>query len=312
MAGRVVALCGGVGGAKLALGLSRVLPADDLTIVVNTGDDFVHLGLHVSPDVDTVLYTLSGLADPVQGWGRKGETWQFMAALAALGGETWFRLGDADLALHVERTRRLAAGTALSAIVDDVRRRLGIGCHVVPMSDNPVRTHVETDEGWLEFQHYFVKRRCEPRVSGLRYDGALDAHVAPAALAALADPGVDAIVLCPSNPMLSIEPMLAVPGLRAAVDASAATVVAVSPIIGGRAVKGPTAKMMRELGVEASASAVAERYVGLVDAFVVDEADAEAALPSGMRRIVARTLMTSDEDKERVARAVLSSIPSIS
>lgn len=309
MTGRVVALCGGVGGAKLALGLSRVLPADDLTIVANTGDDFVHLGLHVSPDVDTVLYTLSGLADPVQGWGRQAETWHFMAALEAIGGETWFRLGDADLALHVERTWRLAAGESLSAIVDRVRRRFGIGCHVVPMSDNAVFTRVETDEGWLDFQHYFVKRRCEPKVTALRYDGALDAHVAPAALAALLDPGLEAIVICPSNPMLSIEPMLAVPGLRAAVDACAAPVIAVSPIIGGRAVKGPTAKMMRELGFEASASAVAGRYAGLVDAFVVDEADADAVLPSGMQRIVARTLMTSVEDKERVARAVLSVIP---
>jgi LPPG:FO 2-phospho-L-lactate transferase len=306
MAGSVVALCGGVGGAKLALGLSRVLPGSDLTIVANTGDDFTHLGLHVSPDVDTVLYTLSGLADPVQGWGRRDETWAFMAALESLGGETWFRLGDADLALHVERTRRLAAGEPLSAIVDDVRRRFGIACAVVPMSDDPVRTRVDTVEGRLDFQHYFVKRRCEPAVRGLAYDGAVTARVPPAALAALAAPDLSAVVICPSNPMLSIEPLLALPALRAAIEACPAPVVAVSPIIGGRAVKGPTAKMMRELGVEASASAVATRYAGLIDAFVVDEADADAVMPAGITKIVARTLMSSVDDKERVARAVLS------
>jgi LPPG:FO 2-phospho-L-lactate transferase len=306
MTGTVVALCGGVGGAKLALGLSRVLPATELTIVANTGDDFTHLGLHVSPDVDTVLYTLSGLADPVQGWGRRDETWAFMAALEVLGGETWFRLGDADLALHVERTRRLAAGEALSSIVDDVRKRFGIGCTVVPMSDDAVRTRVDTAEGRLDFQHYFVKRRCEPAVQGLAYDGAEAARVAPAALAALSAPDLAAIVICPSNPMLSIEPLLALPSLRAAVETCSAPVIAVSPIIGGHAVKGPTAKMMRELGIEASASAVAARYSGLIDALVVDEADADAVMPSGVAKIVARTLMTSLEDKERVARAVLS------
>jgi LPPG:FO 2-phospho-L-lactate transferase len=300
---RVVALSGGVGGAKLALGLSRVLAPGELLVVANTGDDFEHLGLAVSPDLDTLLYTLAGLDNPETGWGRRGESWTFMAALAALGGETWFQLGDGDLATHVERTRRLRDGERLSAIADDFRRRLGIAARIVPMSDDPVRTRVRTDEGWLDFQDYFVRRHCAPRVREIRFEGAAAARPAAEIMAALADPALRAIVICPSNPFISIEPILALPGVRAALRAAAAPVVAVSPIIGGRAVKGPTAKMMHELGIEVSAAAVAGRYGDLIDAFIIDEADAPAA--PGVRCVAARTLMLTLADREALARIVL-------
>ena len=305
---RVVALSGGIGGAKLVLGLSRVAPADDLLVVANTGDDFEHLGLAISPDLDTVMYALAGLDDPQRGWGRRAETWTFMAALAALGGETWFALGDGDLATHLERTRRRAAGETLSAVTADFCRRLGIAARLVPMSDDEVRTRLRTAEGWLDFQDYFVRRACAPTVLEFAYAGAVTAHPHPEVLAALADPGLRAVVIAPSNPFLSIEPMLAIPGLRAAIARCAAPVVAVSPIIGGRAVKGPTAKMMAELGLSVSASAVARRYRDLLDAYVLDRADAgdltdTAAL--GIAVSVAHTLMTTLEEREALARHVL-------
>ena len=301
----VVALSGGVGGAKLALGLARVLAPGELMVVANTGDDFEHLGLAISPDLDTLLYTLAGLDNPETGWGRRGETWTFMAALAALGGETWFRLGDGDLATHVERTRRLAAGEPLSVITDDFRRRLGIAARIVPMSDDRVRTRVSTDEGWLDFQDYFVRRQCRPRVLELRFDGAEHARADADFLASLADPELRAIVICPSNPFISIEPILALPGVRDALRAAVAPVVAVSPIIAGSAIKGPTAKMMRELGIEASAAAVARRYDGLIDAFVVDEVDAAACSVPGVTCVPARALMRTLADREALARVVL-------
>lgn len=304
MSGQVIALSGGIGGAKLALGLDRVLAPGELTIIANTGDDFRHLGLHISPDIDTLLYTLAGLDDPVKGWGRRDESWTFMRALAELGGETWFQLGDGDLAIHVERTRCLAAGETLSQVTDALRRRLGIGARIVPMSDEPVATRVQTDEGWLDFQHYFVRRRCEPRVIGLYFAGADTARMAPAAAAALADPALRAVILCPSNPYLSIDPILAVPGMRAALAGCAAPVIAVSPIIAGQAVKGPTAKMMAELGLEPSAATVARHYEGLIDAFVVDEADAGLAI-AGVHVAATPTLMRSLDDKQRLARFVL-------
>jgi LPPG:FO 2-phospho-L-lactate transferase len=305
---RVVALSGGIGGAKLVLGLSRVMPAADLTVVANTGDDFEHLGLAISPDLDTVMYALAGLDDPQRGWGRRAETWTFMAALAALGGETWFRLGDGDLATHVERTRRRAAGETLSAVTADFCRRLGIAARLVPMSDDKVRTRLSTRDGWLEFQDYFVRRRCAPAVREVAFDGAATARAHPEVLAALADPRLRAVVISPSNPFVSIEPILAVPGLREAIAACAAPVVAVSPIIGGRAVKGPTAKMMRELGLPASATAVARRYRDLIDAYVLDRADAAAvaeAAALGIAVTVAHTLMTTLEEREALARHVL-------
>ena len=242
---RVLALSGGVGGAKLVLGLRNIVPPGKLTVVANTGDDFEHLGLHVSPDIDTLLYTLAGLDNPATGWGRRDETWTFMAALAALGGETWFRLGDGDLAVHVERTRRLRAGEPLSHVVRDFADRLNVRASIVPMSDAPVRTRVRTSDGWLDFQRYFVEQQCRPAVTDFMYDGAATAAPHPDFVAAISHLELRAIVICPSNPFISIEPILALPGIRQALAACAAPVVAVAPIIGGEAVKGPTAKMMR-------------------------------------------------------------------
>jgi LPPG:FO 2-phospho-L-lactate transferase len=301
----VVALSGGVGGAKLALGLSRVLPADELTIVCNTGDDFEHLGLCISPDIDTVMYTLAGLANQELGWGRGDETWSFMQTLGEVGGETWFRLGDRDLAVHVERTHRLCAGDTLSAITADFCHRLGVGPRVLPMSDDPVRTRVRTDEGWIDFQEYFVRRRCEPVVHELAFHGATTARAQPGFLAALGDPRLAAVVICPSNPFISIEPILAVPGVRAALADCAAPVVAVSPIIGGRAVKGPTAKMMAELGLTPSAGGVARRYDGLIDGYVCDFADMDQVAGISAKVTLAQTLMTTLADREALARTVL-------
>jgi LPPG:FO 2-phospho-L-lactate transferase len=302
---RVLAISGGIGGAKLALGLYRVLAADTLTVVCNTGDDFHHLGLHVSPDVDTVLYTLAGIANRELGWGREGETWTFMQALEAMGGETWFRLGDGDLALHVERTRRLAAGESLSAVMDEVRRRLGVRARIVPMCDEPVPTLVHTARGTLPFQEYFVKLRCEPAVTGFTYHGAEHARAAPGLLAALASEALRAVVICPSNPFISVDPVLAVPGVREALEACAAPVVAVSPVIGGRAVKGPTAKMMRELSLPVSAGGVARHYGSLLDGYVLDVADAAQSQGLGLPCRHAATLMRDDEDKRALARTVL-------
>jgi LPPG:FO 2-phospho-L-lactate transferase len=301
----VVALSGGVGGAKLALGLSRILPPGDLLIVANTGDDFEHLGLVISPDIDTVMYTLAGLANLELGWGRRDETWSFMETLASIGGETWFRLGDRDLAVHVERTRRLRLGETLSAITEDLCRRLGVAPRVVPMSDDPVRTRLRTDDGWIDFQDYFVRRRCEPVVHELAFHGAAAAHAQPGFLAALADPRLKAVVICPSNPFISIEPILAVPGVRAALAACAAPVVAVSPIIGGRAVKGPTAKLMAELGMTPSAGAVARRYDDLLDAYVVDFADMDQVAAIAPKVTLGQTMMTTLADREALARTVL-------
>ncbi len=302
---RVVAISGGIGGAKLALGLYRALPPDTLTVVCNTGDDFEHLGLHVAPDVDTVMYTLAGIANAETGWGRAQETWTFMSALETLGGETWFRLGDGDLATHVERTRRLAAGESLSAITDDLRRRLGVRARLVPMSDAPVRTLVDSADGVLPLQRYFVERRCAPRVRGFRFAGAEAARPAPALLQALASEALEAVVICPSNPFISVEPVLAVGGVRAALARCRAPVVAVSPIIAADAVKGPTAKMMRELGLAVSPVTVAARYAGLLRGFVLDAADADAAHTMSLACLTTATLMRSDADRERLAREVL-------
>jgi LPPG:FO 2-phospho-L-lactate transferase len=298
-------LSGGIGGAKLALGLSRVVDPADLVVIANTGDDFEHLGFSISPDLDTLMYTLAGLDDPERGWGRRDETWTFMAALAKLGGETWFQLGDGDLATHVERTRRLAAGERLSAVTADLCTRLGIKARILPMSDDRVRTRLRTPQGWLDFQDYFVRRRCEPTVLELAYDGAAQARAYPDALAALGDPRLRAVVICPSNPYLSIDPILAVPGLRAAIAQCAVPVVAVSPIIGGRAVKGPTAKMMKELGLPVSASAVARHYGDLLDGYVLDHADATATAELSFPATVAHTLMRTLADREQLARGVL-------
>jgi LPPG:FO 2-phospho-L-lactate transferase len=301
----IIALSGGVGGAKLALGLARVMPPEELVVIVNTGDDFEHLGLSISPDIDTVAYTLAGIANRDVGWGRQDETWSFMETMEVLGGETWFRLGDRDVALHVERTRRLSNGETLSAITDDVCRRLGIKSRVIPMSDDPVRTRLRTEEGWLDFQEYFVHRRCEPIVHELLFQGAGAAQAHPDFLAALSNPALKAIVICPSNPFISVEPILAIPGVRQAMIDSPAPIIAVSPIIAGQAVKGPTAKMMKELGLDPSAGTVAHRYHDLLDGYVIDHADMSEVVSIDARVTLAQTLMRTLEDREALARTVL-------
>jgi LPPG:FO 2-phospho-L-lactate transferase len=301
----VLALSGGVGGAKLALGLYRILPPDTLTVVANTGDDFEHLGLSISPDLDTLLYTLAGQANAELGWGREGETWTFMTALEKLGGETWFRLGDGDLATHVERSRRLAAGESLSAIIDDFRQRFGIAARLLPMSDDRVSTRLDTDQGLLDFQDYFVRMRCEPVVSRFDFVGHETARPHPDFLAMLADPSLRGVVICPSNPFISVDPILSVPGVRGALRECRAPVVAVSPIIGGKAVKGPTAKMMEELGLPVDPGSVARHYRDFLDCYLVDETDRDAAIDIELQVVFAQTLMMTLEDREALARAVL-------
>ena len=301
----MLALSGGIGGAKLALGLYRILPAGALTVVANTGDDFEHLGLSISPDIDTLLYTLAGLDNPELGWGRRDETWTFMKALGDLGGETWFNLGDGDLATHIERTRRLAAGESLSEITDDFRHRLGISAQLLPMSEDRVRTRLLTADGWLDFQDYFVRLRCAPVVQKIAFAGADQARPQPAFLAALADRNLRAVVICPSNPFISIDPIFSLTGVRQALLACGAPVVAVSPIIGGQAIKGPTAKMMVELGLPVDAAAVARHYGDILDVYVADETDASEVRGLGLPVTLARTLMLSLEDREALARVVL-------
>ncbi len=306
--GHVVLLSGGVGGAKLALGFDRLLPRGALTVIANTGDDFRHLGLDISPDLDTLMYTLAGIVNPETGWGCRDESWQFMAALEQLGGETWFRLGDRDLATHIERTRRRAAGETLTAITADFCARLGIGSRLLPMSDATVATRVDTDAGLLDFQDYFVRRRAAPVVRALHHDGAAGAAPSPAVLAALADPRLAAIVIAPSNPWLSIAPLLAIPGLRAAIAAAKAPVVAVSPIVGGAAIKGPTAKIMAELGLEVHNAVLARHYRGLVDGLILDTVDAgeTAAVESlGVRAATTATVMHTLADKTGLAAFTL-------
>lgn len=304
----IVALAGGVGGAKLASGLAGVLPPEELAVVVNTGDDFSHLGLRISPDLDTMMYTLAGLASRELGWGIEGESWNFMRALERLGGETWFRLGDQDLATNVERTRRLAAGETLSAITADLSRRLGVRHLIIPMTDHPVRTTVVTDEGALGFQEYFVRRRCRPRLLAIEYAGAAEASPPGELTKILESRQFEALIICPSNPYLSIAPILAVPGLRSRLQALKAPKIAVTPIVAGRAVKGPAAKIMRELGRESSALEVARHYGGFVDGFVLDAQDRQLKAPIealGQKVLTVNTVMESSADRAALARATL-------
>lgn len=301
---KAIAFAGGVGGAKMADGLYQALPPEDLTVVVNTGDDFEHLGLTICPDLDTVCYTLAGLANPETGWGRGGESWQALDSLVELGGPDWFRLGDKDLGTHLERSRRLAAGESLNAITRDFCAAWGIQCRVLPMSDQPVRTIVDSEEGDLAFQDYFVRRRCEPVVRGFRFEGAEAAQPAPGVLDAIAE--AEMVLLCPSNPWVSIAPILALPGLREALTGKA--IIAVSPIIGGAALKGPAAKMYRELGIEPSALAVAEHYRGLLRGLVIDTEDADQAgaiEALGIMPLVTDSIMRDGADRLRLARQVL-------
>ncbi len=301
---KIAALAGGVGGAKLVQGLADHLGPDRLTVIVNVGDDFDHLGLRICPDLDTVMYTLAGLANPVTGWGRADETWAFLETLEALGGPTWFRLGDRDLALHVERTRRLREGARLSQVVEQACLRLGVQHRILPASDDPIPTLVETAEGWLNFQEYFVARRCEPEVRGFRFSGAEQATPAPGVLEAIE--AADSVVLCPSNPWVSLDPILAIPGLRDAIRAR--SVVGVSPIVGGEAVKGPAAKMFRELGIRPTAAAAAAHYAGLLQLWIIDDQDdrhRKDIESLGLRVWVTNTLMPTYDDRRRLAAELL-------
>jgi LPPG:FO 2-phospho-L-lactate transferase len=303
LAGHVVALAGGVGGAKLADGLARIL-GERLAVIVNTGDDFTHLGLHISPDLDTVMYTLAGIANLQTGWGIAGETWNFLGQVERLGGSAWFRLGDLDLATHVLRSERLAAGETHTAVTAALCRALGVAATLLPMSDDPVHTIIRTDDGELPFQDYFVRLACAVPVRGIRYDGAPVARL-NAALAKL-DPS--AIIICPSNPYLSVDPILAVPGHRAWLRAQGCPIIAVSPIVGGAAIKGPAAKIMTELGAAASAVGIARHYAGLVDGLIIDTVDAGLApqiAAESMAVKVTRTVMSSPEDRVALARACL-------
>jgi LPPG:FO 2-phospho-L-lactate transferase len=300
----VVALAGGVGGAKLAEGLALVLPPEALTVIVNTADDFEHLGLLISPDLDTVTYTLAGLANLKTGWGRADETWTFLETLQQFGGPTWFHLGDKDLALHHERTRRLRLGEPLNQVTRRLGQQLGVRVRVLPMSDERVATMVRTEEGDLPFQEYLVARRCEPRVIGFRFSGIEQAKPAPGVLESLQ--AADLVLMCPSNPWVSLDPILAVPGVREAV--SERPVVGISPIVGGQALKGPAAKMFDELGICPTARAVAEHYAHVLTGFVVDHQDAEhapAVESLGLRVLVTHTIMRSTDDRERLARETL-------
>jgi len=300
----VIALSGGVGGAKLALGLNHVLPPGALKIVANTGDDFYHYGLRICPDIDTLLYTLSGLASRERGWGRDDESWKMMETLESLGDDTWFRLGDADLALHLVRTQRLRRGESLTQVTDYLRRRLGIAADVLPMSDDSVRTFVHTDNGVLGFQEYFVRHRCEPVVQRIVFEGCERARVSAGVSRAFASPDLEAIFLCPSNPYLSIDPILAVPGIRTLILKRSVPCIAVSPLIGGQAVKGPTGKIMGELGIPATNAALAHHYRGLIDGLVIDTRDASDAAGIDLPVLVHPTLMSTDLHKSRLANFV--------
>ena len=300
-----LALAGGVGGAKLALGLSKVLPPSQLTVVVNTGDDEVFHGLHVSPDVDTVMYTLAELSNPETGWGITGETFHALERLNAYGADTWFNLGDKDLATHIRRTDLLNRGYTLSRVTESLRTALGVTHPIVPMSDDAVRTMLTTAIGELAMQTWFVKHRCEPAVSQIRFDGAERAQPSPEFARALRES--DTLVFCPSNPFVSVAPILAVPGVRDAIANFKGLRIAVSPIIGGQAVKGPAAKMMGELGIESSCVGVAAQYKGHCDVFVLDEVDGDRAEDIenlGMRAAVTNTMMITDADKVRLAEYV--------
>jgi len=294
----VVALAGGVGASKLLVGLAHAMAPENLTIVVNTGDDLEMHGLTICPDLDIVTYTLAGLVNPATGWGVNGDTFAGLQFLARYERETWFNLGDRDLATHIHRSDMLRRGATLSECADSIRRSLGVRAHILPMSDQPVRTHIETPAGTLPFQHYLVKHRAEPAVKAIHFEGAERSEPAPGVLSAIS--GARGIIICPSNPLISIGPILAVPGIREALAARREDVVVVCPIVGGISLKGPSAKMMAELGIEVSARGVAEMYRDIASRIVIDESDAslrpkiEAA---GIAVEITRTVMDSEDDK---------------
>lgn len=306
---RIVALAGGVGAARFLTGLVRVIAPQKLLVIGNTGDDAEIHGLDISPDLDTLVYTLAGLADPVRGWGLEGDTFRCLQALGRLGAETWFQLGDRDLATHLYRTERLRQGATLTEVTGEIAGVLGVRARVVPMSDQPVRTRLETRRGSLDFQTYFVRRRARDAVLSVRLAGVEEARPAPGVLEAVAE--ARAVVVCPSNPILSIGPILAVPGIREALRNTRAPVAAISPIVGGRALKGPAARMMRSMGLRPSALQVAELYRDFLDVFVLDRLD-ESLAPRiealGMRAVVTNTIMTGLAEKKALARVVVQAL----
>lgn len=303
---KVVALSGGVGGARFLRGLVEVVDPADVTIVGNVGDDLEVLGMHVSPDLDSIVYALAGVADEERGWGRADETWNALVTAAELGGEDWFRLGDRDLGLHLVRTQALAAGEPLSSVTARLAARLGVSAAIVPATDDPLRTWIETPAGSFPFQEWFVARGHRDEVDGVRFAGARGARPAPGVLDALQS--AELIVIAPSNPYVSVGPILAVDGIRAALEARTAPAVAVSPLIGGRAVRGPADRMLSRLAGGTAPAHVAGCYEGLIDALVFDESDAggaEAVAGLGVRPIVTRTLMRDAEARRRLAEATL-------
>jgi LPPG:FO 2-phospho-L-lactate transferase len=303
---KIAALAGGVGGSKLLLGLYRVMDPAELTIIVNTGDDIVMHGLHVSPDPDIVSYTLAGVVNEEHGWGIAGETFRVAEGLARYGRPVWFKLGDRDLATHIHRSALLRDGATLSQAMDSIRTALGVRARMLPMSDDPVPTMLDTSEGRMHLQDYLVRRRCEPRLTAIAFEGVEHARPAPGVIEAIEE--ADGIVISPSNPLISIGPILAVPGVREALRKRRADVAAVCPLVGGKSLKGPADKMMAELGHEVSTVGVAALYRDICTTFVIDETDetASAAIEAlGLRPVVRPTVMRSVEDKERLARHVL-------
>jgi LPPG:FO 2-phospho-L-lactate transferase len=302
---KILAITGGVGGAKLALGLAKVLDPEQVIFAVNVGDDFSHLGLHISPDIDSLTYALAEENNQELGWGRSGETWQFIETLGSLGGDDWFRLGDKDMALHMRRSGLLGDGATLTEATAEITQRMGITHAVIPISDDPIRTVVQSEQGDLAFQHYFVRERCQPAVSGFRFDGIEDAALNPALETYLAD--CNGIIICPSNPFVSVAPVIEVAGFLAA--AAHIPTIAVSPIVAGTAIKGPAAKMMQELNIPSSALAVAahyqDKYPGLLDGFVIDESDAGSIEQFTLPTIAAPSIMVSLSDRMALAERCL-------
>jgi LPPG:FO 2-phospho-L-lactate transferase len=309
--GKIVVLSGGVGGAKLVYGLSQVLPPEALIVVANTGDDFSLMGLRICPDIDSLTYALSGLADPVRGWGRVDETWNFMRALKQVGGDDWFNLGDTDLALHVMRSHLLQSGIGLTEATRILCRNLGVQTTILPMSDDPVPTMVDTESGQLSFQEYFVREQCQPSVKGFSFQGADTARLNPDLRTCFENDDVAAVLIAPSNPFVSIDPILAVDGFSDTLKGFDGPIVAVSPIIGGKAIKGPAAKMMVELGLPSTALTVAQHYQGILTGFVLDQVDAAAApqiKALEMDAHIEQTMMTDARSKVSLARACLKAV----
>jgi len=302
----VVALAGGVGGAKLALGFSHILGSEELTVVVNTADDDHFYGLHVSPDLDTVLYTLAGVSNAEMGWGLAGESFRTLDRLKEYGVDAWFNLGDLDLATHLYRTKMLDEGKTLSEVCQQLAKSLGVEHKILPVTDSPIKTMVETQDGIMSFQEYFVKNRCDPIVKSIDFNGSSNCTVTPGVRRAVLN--MDLLVFCPSNPFVSIAPILSVPGFKEMIESFSGKSIGVSPIVGGEAIKGPAAKMLKELGHDVSPVGVARQYVGLCNTFIIDEKDVDLKQEIeslGMNVFVTQTIMETDQDKKRLAEYIL-------